>query len=210
MVNRDLLRLPDSCYFKSRQEKDLIVLHFTAGGSARSSFDWWRKSSNRVSTPYLIDMDGSVYEVYDPENWSYQLGIQNADANHSNDKRSIGIEICNYGPLKLKGDTLYSWPKDFNNKYCELSQGEKYVKTSFRGFNYYAAFTEFQKASTSYLVDELCSKFGIKSVIAPEPKRNECDVPFFSKWKGICTHANFRPDKFDMSWDVVDKAWLGL
>ena len=210
MIDRNSLRISDKCYFKDRYPKDLIVLHFTAGGSARSSADWWNKTANRVSTPYLVDMDGTIYETYDPENWSYHLGIQKADGNHENDKRSIGIEICNYGPLKLKDGILYNWPKNFSNKHCDISQADRYVRKSFRGFDYYAAFTEFQKVAIGYLVDDLCLRFGIKAVIAPGSKLDECDVPFFSKWKGICTHANFRSDKSDISWGVIDKAWLGL
>lgn len=210
MIDRTTLKISDKCYFASEQQKDLIVLHFTAGGSAASSAQWWNNTANRISTPYLVDMDGVIYETYDPKNWSYHLGIKGADPSHYNDKRSIGIEICNYGPLKLSGNSLNSWPKDFTNKYCDLSQTDKYVKAKFRGFDYYAAFTELQKVAIGHLVDHLCSKFNIKKAIVVESKRNECDVPFYSKWKGICTHANFRPDKFDISWDVVDKAWLGL
>lgn len=210
MIDRTSLKVSEKCYFQDPQEKDLIVLHFTAGGSARSSAQWWNNSANRISTPYLIDTDGIIYETYDPKCWSYHLGIKGADGNHLNDKRSIAIEICNYGPLKPEGSLLNSWPKDFGNKYCHISQTDAYVKTDFRGFNYYAAFTELQKVAIGHLVDYLCDKYQIKKVIADEKKRNECDVPFFSKWKGICTHANFRPDKFDISWDVLDKAWLGL
>ena len=210
MIDRNTLKISDKCYFQEQQEKDLIVLHFTAGGNAASSAQWWNNTANRVSTPYLVDMDGVIYETYDPKYWSYHLGIKGADPGHHNDKRSIGIEVCNYGPLKLSGNTLNSWPKDFNNKYCDLSQVDKYVNAKFRGFDYYAAFSELQKVTIGHLVNHLCSKFNIKKEIALESKRNECDVPFYSKWKGICTHANFRPDKFDISWDVIDKAWLGL
>lgn len=210
MIDRNALKISDKCYFQEQQEKDLIVLHFTAGGNAASSAQWWNNTANRVSTPYLVDLDGVIYETYDPKYWSYHLGIKGADSGHYNDKRSIGIEICNYGPLKLSGNTLSSWPKDFTNKYCDLSQADKYVKAKFRGFDYYAAFAELQKVAIGHLVDHLCAKFNIKKAITLESKRNECDVPFYSKWKGICTHANFRSDKFDISWDVVDKAWLGL
>lgn len=202
-------RLSDKCYFKEKQEKDLIVLHFTAGGTAKTAVDWWEKQANKVSTAYLLDLDGTIYEVFDPSNWAYHLGIKGADGGHLNDKRSIGIEICNIGPLKLNGDKLCSWPNNFANKYCDLKDDRAYVKSSFRGFDYYASFTEQQKVGIGVLVDDLCNRFNIKKVIATD-KLDEFDVPFFSKWKGICTHANFRPDKFDISWNVFDKSWLGL
>lgn len=210
MIDRTTLKISDKCYFQEEHDKDLIVLHFTAGGRAASSAQWWSKSANRVSTPYLVDTDGVIYETYDPKYWSYHLGIKGADGNHLNDKRSIPIEICNYGPLKLDGSILNSWPNDFKSKYCHISQTDTYIKADYRGFQYYAAFTELQKVAIGHLVDYLCGKFNIKKVVADEKKRNECDVPFYSQWKGIATHANFRPDKFDISWDVIDKAWLGL
>lgn len=209
MIDSASYRLSDKCYFQEKQDKDLIVLHFTAGGTAKSAVQWWEKQANKVSTAYLLDLDGTIYEVFDPSCWAYHLGIKGADGKHSNDKRSIGIEICNIGPLKLDGDSLCSWPGNFKNKYCHVSEAHRYTKTPFRGFDYYASFTDQQKVGIGVLVDHLCSRFGIKKVIATE-KKDQCDVSFFSNWKGICTHANFRPDKFDISWDVFDKAWLGL
>lgn len=210
MINRSRFSLSEKCYFKDIQEKDLIVLHFTAGGSASSAVSWWNKLAGRVSTPYLIDPDGSIYELYSPNYWAHHLGIREGDPSCKNDRRSIPIEICNFGPLKPLGNTLCSWPRNFTSKYCDIAEKDKYVESVYRGFKYYAAFTEFQKVSIGYLVDELCNRYKIKRVIAPDSKRNECDVPYFSAWKGIATHANFRSDKFDMSWDVFDKRWLGL
>ncbi len=210
MIDKETLRLSNKCYFNQQREKDLIVLHFTAGGRARTSFNWWQKNENRVSTPYLLDTDGAIYEVYDPNLWSLHLGIKKQDNINFNDRRSIGIEICNYGPLKRKGDSLYSWPNNFANKYCDMKDENAYVETFYRGYSYYAAFTDQQKVGLGVLVDHLCSRFGIEKRIADEKIRNEFNVPFYAKWKGICTHANFREDKYDISWDVIDKAWLGL
>lgn len=210
MINRTRFQLSNKCLYQEKQDKDLIVLHFTSGGSASSAVSWWNKMAGRVSTPYVLDTDGTIYELYKPDNWAHHLGIRESDPQYLNDKRTIGIEICNFGPLKPLGDTLNSWPRNFTNRYCSLSDKDKYVETEYRGFKYYAAFTEPQKVSIGFLVDDLCVRFGIKKVIAPEGKRDEFDLPFFSKWKGIATHANFRADKFDISWKVFDRAWLGL
>jgi N-acetyl-anhydromuramyl-L-alanine amidase AmpD len=192
------------------KEKDLIVLHTVHERSAKDHFAAVQKAENRVSCPYVLDTDGTIYELYDPNFWSLHLKIKREDNVNFNDRRSIGIEICGQGQLRKKGDSLYSRNKFSLVKYCDMKDEYAYVKTFYRGPEYYTVLTDQQKVGLGVLVDHLCSRFGIKKKIADEKIRNEFDVPFYSKWQGICTHANFREDKYDISWDVIDKAWLGL
>src|SRR3990172_12938539 len=75
------LRLPQSEYFATRQAKSGIALHHTVGGNARTSFRLWRSDktdggrANLVATAYLIERDGTVFEVFDPAAWAYQFGL---------------------------------------------------------------------------------------------------------------------------------------
>lgn len=80
------LRLPQSEYFPGAQRKSGIAIHHTVGGSARSTFRWWcadRSNDGRnalVGTAYIIDHDGTVFEVFDPSTWAYQFGLPGGGA----------------------------------------------------------------------------------------------------------------------------------
>lgn len=196
-IDRQKFRLPRGQYLDEVTAKDLLVLHFTAGRNAAGAFQSWAGSSARVATAYIVDMDGAIYETFDPSRWAYHLGIQGT---HRHDRRSIGIEIANVGPLRLAADSLNWWPPEekFQTPFCKLAESGRFVKAKYRNFDFYAAFPEEQLASVTRLVEDLCDRFRIPRRIAPEEKRAECDLVFFDQFRGIATHANFRRDKYDI------------
>ncbi len=210
-INQESLRLPASGYIGEKHPKDLIVLHFTAGPSARSAFNTWIAAAARVATAYILDIDGTIYETFDPSYWAYHLGIKGAPAaNHRHDKRSIGIEIVNVGPLKLTSGELFWWyPQNrFEKKWCALPDSGLYVKQSYRGFDYYAAFTQQQIQSLSPLVQMLRQRFVIPKRLPAAAQRTVADpAGYFKDFSGIASHQNFRADKFDVGpafpWDAI-------
>lgn len=202
-VDKTTLRLPASRYFAERHAKDLIVLHFTAGPSARSAFNTWAGSSSRIATAYIVDVDGAVYETFDPSYWAYHLGIKGAvSLSHHHDQRSIGIELVNVGPLKPNaGGDLCWWPPQnrFERKWCSPAERSLYVKRPYRGYSHYAAFPEAQIRSLSPLVQVLCRRFSIPARL-PDPAHLLVASPsgYFRNFTGIASHQNFRADKFDV------------
>lgn len=205
MVNRTALRLPMGQFFSERHQKSLIVLHFTAGSSAASAFNSWAGDQRRVAAPYIVDRDGTVFEVFDPACWAYALGLNHPQATPT-ERRAIQIEIANVGPLKRRGDDLYWWPKDWGVKYCGLAETAKYHQADYRGMQYWATYTPQQEAAVCWLVALLCEKYKIPPVVAKD-KLHEANVPFFIQFKGIASHQNFRSDKFDVGpaffWDEL-------
>ncbi|OAI14540.1 hypothetical protein A1507_15315 [Methylomonas koyamae] len=204
-INRSRFRLPAGQYYSERPHKDLIVLHFTAGSSAKSAFDTWNGDAGRIGAAYLVDVDGTVYEVFDPAQWAYHLGVQGSGGRH--DKRSIAIEIANVGPLRPAADNpdiLNWWPPKrgetapFGTKYCELNQTEKYRKHSYRGEHYFASFPAAQTESIRRLLEDLCARFDIPRTLPPTAKQFERDPDFFQNYSGIASHVNFRQDKWDI------------
>lgn len=201
-VNQKKFRMPVSMFMNEEQRKDLIVLHYTAGGSARSAFDTWLQAANRVATAYIVDLDGTIYELFDPKCWAFHLGLTGtAAAGHKHHRRSIGIEIVNVGvlkPSKTNAEQLNWWPGDFGTKFCLKTESEKYIKRSFRGFDFHAAFPEAQIAQTCALVRHLCDRFDIPKQIPKAAKREEFDLPFATGFSGVISHQSFRKDKFDV------------
>jgi LysM repeat protein len=203
-IDRKKFALAPGQYFAETFPKDLLVLHFTAGSSARSAFDSWRNTPLQVATSYLVDTDGSIYECFPPTYWAYHLGVTGAaSASWKHDKRSIGIEIANVGPLRLdpaNPQQLNWWPPQdqFKTKYCTLAETAKYVAAPYRGFTHFASFPAVQSDAVVALVEHLCAAFSIPRVLPPAAQQTTFDMDFFKSFRGIATHQNFRKDKSDI------------
>jgi N-acetyl-anhydromuramyl-L-alanine amidase AmpD len=211
-IDRTTLVLPAKEYYSNVTQKDLIVLHFTAGTSARSAFETWRRDPQHVATAYIVDLDGTIYEVFPPTAWAAHLGVKGT--NYAHDRRSIGIEIANVGPLQVSTEepgALNWWPRksknhpEFTTRFCGLDESDRYVATEFRGKKHFAAFPARQVDAVAALVRGLCDRFHIPMTLPAQSRRYTCDVSSFANYKGVCTHANFRQDKWDIGpafpWD---------
>ena len=145
--------------------------------------------------------------MFPPTAWAYHLGMTAAEnPQWVNDRRSIGIEIVNPGPLRVDhaDENQLNWyPRDFGIRWCGLDEKAKYVKSAYRGYEYYASFPQVQAVAVRDLVADLCERFSIAKTTPPAAKRPVFDVPFFNGHKGIASHQNFRADKGDVgpAWD---------
>lgn len=211
-IDRKTLRLPPSGYIAEEHEKNLVLLHFTAGTSARSAYNTWMAAAARVATAYVLDVDGKIYELFDPSYWAYHLGVKGADsANHLHDKRSIGIEIVNPGPLKpnAAGELCWWYPGNrFETVWCKAEQEDRYVEKAYRGFKHFAAYTEAQIQALSPLIQSLRERFPIPKRLPAVAQRTVADPGgYFKTFTGVASHQNFRADKFDVGpafpWDRI-------
>lgn len=180
------LPLKTDQYFQTAHSKKYIFLHHTAGGSAASSVSHWASNKDRIATPYLIDRDGTIYECYDPKYWAYHLGA----GIKSLEQESIGIEICSYGQLvpNMAGDLL-TYTKRVIPK-------EKSAKMTFRGFDYWEAYTPEQISALGLLLPYLVDRF--KITLQPDRKnfweyQKPATLP-----PGIWSHTTVRKDKLDI------------
>lgn len=165
--------LPSDEYFPNKTEKDTIILHHTAGSHRP---DWvinaWDKDRSkggkpsRVGTHYVIgglstrdnnsEWDGKILEALPLDGWIHHIGSKNSN-NVELNKKSIGIEICNYGPLtKSKDGVYYTYVNSVVPEDQVIDLGK-----NFRGFRYYHSYTEKQLSSLKDLIYDLSSKFGI-------------------------------------------------
>lgn len=193
------LRLNPEHWFSEPQEKDLIVLHFTAGSSAASAVSHWNSlAGQRVGTAYVVDLDGTIYETFDPRGWAYHLGIKSAHGD-VHDRRSIGIEIVNVGPLRRVGDAMCWWPREWSTRYCAVEATHAYREAKYRGESAWANYTGEQYDALARLIPKLCREHQIPMVLPPEPLRgSSAPSGFFKEFRGIASHQNFRADKFDV------------
>ena len=176
-------------YVDTIVSKNAIVLHFTAGyGEAKATGDWFDQQPGKIATAYSCGKDGVIAELFPPAYWAWHLGSTDA-----NEMRTIGIEISNIGPLWAKGGLLFDcYNKPYHGPYITL-------KTPFRGVYHWSTFTPEQYESVGKWAAERCMAFNIPPVVNRSLEYNYNN----GKLVGICTHTNFRLDKFDIgpAWD---------
>ncbi len=190
---------PVSQYYKEEMPKKIIVLHHTVSGSGvKGDINWWEKTSERVGTPYIVDREGIINQIFDDKYWIHHLGIKQYMLNQfgsrvSNDRLnqlSIGIEIDSWGGLVKKNGKWYNSA----NQEMKCEEVQEYPR-GYRGFYAFEKYTPKQLQATKELLQYLISKYNI-------PKEyNENMFDFNSQairgTHGIWTHTSYRPDKSD-------------
>jgi N-acetyl-anhydromuramyl-L-alanine amidase AmpD len=199
-VDTTTLTLRDEQTYAGAHRKSAIVLHFTAGSTARGARDTWARDEAHIATAFIVDKNGAIYRTFDPaKRWAYALGVKGGTPL---EKRAVQIEIVNEGPLVRRGDVLHWWPRDYWTPFCKTVETERYVESQYRGKQFYAAFPDEQQEAVARLVGSLCDQFDIPREIDFSRIR-AFDLPFFVKFEGIFGHENVRADKYDMgpAWD---------
>lgn len=194
----DSHRLKPEQYIRQTQKKSQIFLHYTASGpSARGVIDYWNSDEPRIATAFVIDgYKGEIYECFNPDFWSYHLGVKGTKG--ALDKASIGIEICAYGPLVERNGQFYAWPNNFST--VKIPENKVYKLTrQFRGYNLFEALTDEQIASLEKLLEFLIPVYNIDI-------QSEFDYTWFDfndqvirdRIPGIWSHTTVRKDKYDL------------
>jgi N-acetyl-anhydromuramyl-L-alanine amidase AmpD len=182
-----------SFFYDAQFPKTQIVIHFTAG-YLKGDIQALTKANNHVSTAFLIPRNGKILNLFPSDDWSYHLGRGAVGGNTNGGKRTVGIELSNIGYLREINGKLYG-PYSDTDVYCDLSETQYYTKidTPFRGYEYFASFTDEQYESLIILLRYLTNKYDIPREFLPENKRyvtgTANDVPHF---KGIVSHVNYR------------------
>jgi N-acetyl-anhydromuramyl-L-alanine amidase AmpD/lysophospholipase L1-like esterase len=188
--------------------KERILLHFTAG-QIRSDMSALSRQDFHVSVPFVIGRNGTIYQLYSSRYWSGNIGKGIGNAGNAEDKKTIAIEISNYGVLKEKSgnlETIYSRLKDERgivgpvDVYCTLQETEAYQKVAipFRGESYYPTFTNEQYESLIILLRYLTATYKIPRQFLPENKRYVATNDVLN-FKGIVSHVNYRESG---KWDL--------
>lgn len=207
--------MKESQYIKENVKKTQIVLHHTAGNSSGPAVIkmWDNDDRGRIATCVTISgnglskdtFDGEICQAFSSKNWAYHLGIKpdvfrsRGVAYQNLDKLSIGIEICNWGPLEKVGVGPGTNSKFFNyvnrevpaSQVCELDK-------PYKGHKYYHAYTDAQIESVRQLL-----------VYWNEVYKIPLDYKASDMWDvstnalkglpGVYTHNSYRRDKTDIS-----------
>lgn len=149
---------------------DTIVIHYTANGSIEDTIAWFQNPANKVSAHYVIDLDGRIVQMVPDAKRAYHAGVSSLNGRVGVNAFSIGIELINWGPLKLRGESFFSWP----NNYSESYDGDEPVLIA---GEYWQPFPEPQLVALEQLLELLREEHPIQWIvghneIAPERKRD--------------------------------------
>lgn len=194
-----------SYYYTEETTKTAIVLHYTAGQLV-GDIPTLTAKDNKVSTAFVLARDGTPYRLFDEKYWSYHLGKDCVGGNSVNSKRTVAIEISNFGWVSESGNNLKIYSG--SGVYCTKDETALFhtLPADWRGHRFYATFTKEQYASLKKLLRYLCAKYNIpykflsgSGGAASAPRYNLFASADDAKgYKGIAAHSNFRSDKWDI------------
>jgi N-acetyl-anhydromuramyl-L-alanine amidase AmpD len=183
---------------------DWIVIHYTANGSGRGVLSWFKNPSARVSAHYVLDRDGTIYQLVRDEDTAWHAGLvarsglsdeENAnrrerDSKLSPNRRGIGIEVVNWGQLRRDGDNYFTWFDNWTTPY----KGE--VVTA-RGY-YWAAYTEQQYDKLISLVSFLRKKYEVPVQFpAHGAGTYNAEISDLQNFRGLLGHEAIDDTKID-------------
>jgi len=191
-----------------------IYLHHTAGNANPiATVKWWNQAPAKIATHFIIggkqnlknninsEKDGQIVQCMDLRTqWASHLGVgsnlfKEFKLPYRNlDKRSVGIEICNWGQL-----TYDKNEKRFENYVGGVVPNEEVITLSkeHRGFKHWHTYTDAQIASTKELLGALCEELKIPTGY----KGDSVFGLYLDAYKGvggIYTHCSVRKDKADV------------
>lgn len=206
-------------FYDETTKKDTIYIHHTAGGHRP---DWtiagWNSDKSksgqqlRVATSFVIgglstgapdaSWDGVICKCFPEENWAHHLGL-GAPNNAALNAKSIGIEICNYGPITLSNDGKYY---NYVNKPVPASMVAE-LPTPFQGYKFYHKYSDKQIAALKELLIDLSTRYkidlkgGLQSALKVSKPHDAflLSQDALAGKPGLWTHTNVRKDKFDCS-----------
>jgi N-acetyl-anhydromuramyl-L-alanine amidase AmpD len=186
---------PQGRYYHDKYDKKRICLHHTCGGTAKSSIDWWRRERDdkgnqkeNVATAYIIDRDGTIYNVFNDRCWAFQFGLKGYTRRLEMERESIGIELANWGELHRDKNGV------LKNCYDIAHKGAA-IEKPWHGKTHWEPYKEAQYAALNELLPFLAQKHKITLRAAPSP---EYDLNVFDEYT-LITHSNVNPDKTDLS-----------
>ena len=204
------LLLPDE-YCAGPTSKEYIFIHHTAGWNNPYKVvdQWERDTRGRIATQFLIGgphpktsdikHDGVVLQAFGDKNWAYHLGKNGSSHMHSH---SVGIEVCNFGPLTKDGDKYYTWANTEVHEKNVTDLGEEW-----RGYQYWHAYSDEQISALERVIKHIAKihnidiGLGLKEGLKNEKPFKAFDFKedaFYGRVKGVLSHSNTRKDKTDM------------
>lgn len=138
-----------------------LVMHYTAGRSARASINWLTNKDARASAHLVIGRDGSIAQLVPFNRVAWHAGQSRWEGLSGLNRHSIGIELDNAGILTRQGGKWRAW---FGADYPdhEVVEATHRNESEPRGWH---AYTEAQLETALSVALLLARKYALKDVI---------------------------------------------
>ena len=97
----------------------VLVYHYTAGGPIESCVKYFQQKDG-TSAHFVIERDGKIVQMVKLTDRAWHAGESIWKGVKGVNNFSIGVEICNWGLLKKKGNDYFCWPKDYSQKFTGI------------------------------------------------------------------------------------------
>jgi uncharacterized protein YeaC (DUF1315 family) len=183
MEKMNKYKLDSSFYHEDETQKHQIILMDSANKGMNHLNIWEGKSSceevgYKKTSPYSIDLDGTIYEHYDSKYYSTVFGLKDVD------EKLIPITLVNEGCLSFSGKKkeFITWWGDIYGR----GKDEVYME-KWRGGVFWAPYTEPQIESLVSLIVKLSKKHNIEMRV----RNIDIDSDFVSNYLGITTKSDY-------------------
>ena len=191
-------RLSNDQFIQEEHPKKQIYLHHTAGGGNPVAVaNYFQQKEGKVATAFVIGEKGTIVQLFSSKHWAYHLGLkpevfaEMGVSYRSLDKISIGIEICNFGPLKKQNGYFINYVGGRVDRSQVTELNGKY-----KGHIFWQKYTDEQIESTRQLLVYLCDAYGISKDYFDSIF--DIDKRALRGENGIFTHNSVRHDKSDI------------
>jgi len=160
------------------EDLDTIIIHYTAGPSAKSAIRTLTSPKVKASAHLVIDRDGSIIQLAPFNIITWHAGKSAYQGRTGFNKYAIGIELVNAGPLDKSGSKYRAW---YGTKYGDDDVIEAVHRNQTRP-KYWQTYTEEQIEVTKELCELLIDAYNIVHVLGHEeisPKRKQDPGPAF-------------------------------
>ena len=97
-------------------EPRFVLLHYTAGNTLDSTVNWMMSEESKVSYHFLIGRNGEITQLVSVNNVAWHAGESHWKGCFGLNKWSIGIGLCNWGPLYLDEKSGLFYPQATSKK----------------------------------------------------------------------------------------------
>ncbi|MDE7073900.1 MAG: N-acetylmuramoyl-L-alanine amidase [Odoribacter sp.] len=141
------------------ESPDLIVVHYTAGVSARSSAEYLARDGVDASAHVVIGRDGKVFQLvpFDTEAW--HAGRSSYAGRSGLNRCSIGIELDNLGRLEWRGGRFVA------ECGVEVPPREVYVDETGAAPTFWHRYPDIQRKRLLELCRLLCRYYPVRAIV---------------------------------------------
>lgn len=156
-----------------------IIIHFTAGTTAKSAIDWFKNTESQASAHFVIDKNGDITQMVPTNRRAWHAGTSKWGELTDLNNHSIGIEIVNAGKLMRREDGKWlTWSKTIISD-SEVTIATHKAESNPSGWHEY---TEEQIASIIAVGSAVAQKYGIVDILGHDdisPGRKVDPGPLF-------------------------------